>query len=157
MGATAGVREVRSKLAGLSGSSASILIVRQLMLAMLGGEVWWWASGAIDCCGGGRPENDTDGALVRLQLGAPGRGVQLPVSTPQAPSVAAAILGRRQTSCNTTAARRRASKGRHSKRIATKPSTSQLARGEDPRRHTCNGGRFGHRHENDNVMDMVVL
>jgi hypothetical protein len=33
-GATAGVRELRSKLAGLSGSRASMLIVRQLMLAM---------------------------------------------------------------------------------------------------------------------------
>lgn len=35
MGSTAGVRELRSKLAGLSGSKASMLIVRQLMLAMV--------------------------------------------------------------------------------------------------------------------------
>jgi len=35
MGTTAGVRELRSKLAGLSGSRASMLMVRQLMLAML--------------------------------------------------------------------------------------------------------------------------
>lgn len=34
MGVTAGVRELRSKLAGLSGSRASMLMVRQLMLAM---------------------------------------------------------------------------------------------------------------------------
>ena len=34
-GATAGVRELRSKLAGLSGSRASMLMVRQLMLAMV--------------------------------------------------------------------------------------------------------------------------
>jgi len=37
-GATAGARELRSKLAGLSGSKASMLMVRQLMLAMVGGE-----------------------------------------------------------------------------------------------------------------------
>ena len=34
-GCTAGARELRSKLAGLSGSKASMLIVRQLMLAMV--------------------------------------------------------------------------------------------------------------------------
>jgi hypothetical protein len=39
-GATAGVRELRSKLAGLSGSRASMLIVRQLMLAMLAIVQW---------------------------------------------------------------------------------------------------------------------
>jgi hypothetical protein len=33
-GSRAGVRELRSKLAGLSGSKASMLMVRQLMLAM---------------------------------------------------------------------------------------------------------------------------
>lgn len=36
---TAGVSEVRSKLAGLSGSRASMLMVRQLMFAMVGGGV----------------------------------------------------------------------------------------------------------------------
>lgn len=40
MGSTAGVRELRSKLAGLSGSRASMLIVRQLMLAMMADVQW---------------------------------------------------------------------------------------------------------------------
>lgn len=43
MGSTAGVRELRSKLAGLSGSNASMLIVRQLMLAMIAVGKWGYA------------------------------------------------------------------------------------------------------------------
>ena len=55
-GATAGVREVRSKLAGLSGSRASMLIVRQLMLAMVGVSDYRLLQrrGTVGAGGGGR-------------------------------------------------------------------------------------------------------
>lgn len=48
-GWTAGVRVVRSKLAGESGSKASMLIVRQLTLAMARGVQ---AAGSVECRGG---------------------------------------------------------------------------------------------------------
>jgi len=63
-GATAGVRELRSKLAGLSGSRASILIVRQLMLAM---------AEAVRCCW---TKAATDGGLVGGCAGGLSRGVE---------------------------------------------------------------------------------
>lgn len=47
MGSTAGVRELRSKLAGLSGSNASMLIVRQLMLAMIAVGKWGKVRAAV--------------------------------------------------------------------------------------------------------------
>lgn len=49
------MRELRSKLAGLSGSRASMLIVRQLMLAMLANYVMGLVGiceGGIVCAGG---------------------------------------------------------------------------------------------------------
>lgn len=53
------MRELRSKLAGLSGSRASMLIVRQLMFAMVGGMRYrlnvkaWYGGGGVGKMGAG--------------------------------------------------------------------------------------------------------